>query len=152
MRAITSAIFGFIFGAGLVISGMTDPNRVLGFLDVAGNWDPTLAFVMVGAIAVTLPAFALARRVRNAALGGPISIPDRKRPITLSLVIGAAIFGVGWGLSGICPGPAIVILTTATVKVSVFFAALVLGLWIASVVPARAQRRERGDALQNLIR
>jgi len=151
MRAITAAFFGLVFGAGLVISGMTDPNRVLGFLDLTGNWDPTLAFVMAGAIAVALPAFAIARRVKNAALGGPISIPDRKKAITLSLVAGAAIFGVGWGLSGICPGPAIVILTTASLKAYAFFGALVAGLLIAAVIPSRAPKRE-SDPLQSLIR
>ena len=103
MNAITSALFGLIFGAGLVISGMTDPNRILAFLDVAGNWDPTLALVMAGAIAVALPAYAFARRTKTAVLGEAIHLPDRSRPITPGLVAGAAIFGVGWGLSGLCP-------------------------------------------------
>ena len=136
MNAVTAAIFGLIFGAGLVISGMTDPNRILAFLDVAGEWDPSLALVMVGAIAVASPAYALARRLKTTALGEAIDMPDRRRPITLRLLAGAAIFGVGWGLSGLCPGPAIVLLGTAQLKAILFFAAVVIGIWAAALIPA----------------
>jgi len=136
MNAVTAAVFGLIFGAGLVISGMTDPNRILAFLDVAGEWDPSLALVMVGAIAVALPGYALARRLKTTALGEAIDLPDRGRPITLRLLAGAAIFGVGWGLSGLCPGPAIVLLSTAQLKVILFFAAVVMGIWAAALIPA----------------
>jgi len=136
MNAVTAAIFGLIFGAGLVISGMTDPNRILAFLDVAGEWDPSLALVMVGAIAVALPGYALARRPKTTALGEAIDLPDRRRPITLRLLAGAAIFGVGWGLSGLCPGPAIVLLSTAQLKAILFFAAVAIGIWTAALIPA----------------
>jgi len=136
MNAITAGLFGLIFGIGLVISGMTDPNRILAFLDVAGDWDPSLAFVMAAAIAVALPAYALARRAKTRVLGGPIDLPDRRRPITPSLVAGAAIFGVGWGLSGLCPGPAIVLLSTAQWKAFLFFAAVVAGIWAAAFLSA----------------
>ena len=136
MNAVTAAIFGLIFGAGLVISGMTDPNRILAFLDVAGEWDPSLALVMVGAIAIALPAYALARRLKTTALGEAIDLPDRRRPITPSLLAGAAIFGVGWGLSGLCPGPAIVLLSTAQLKAVLFFAAVAIGIWAAALIPA----------------
>ena len=111
MHLLTAALAGSVFGLGLVISGMTDPNRVLAFLDFAGDWDPTLAFVMAGAIAIAAPGYALARRKKAAALGDAIALPPRQ-PVTLSLAVGAAIFGVGWGLSGICPGPTIVLLST----------------------------------------
>ena len=137
MNAIIAALFGLIFGVGLVISGMTDPNRILAFLDVAGDWDPSLALVMAGAIAVALPAYAFARRIKSAALGDSIHLPDRSRPITPSLVAGAAIFGVGWGLSGLCPGPAIVLLSAAQLKAFLFFAAVAIGMWAAALLPSR---------------
>ena len=136
MNAVTAAFFGLVFGAGLIISGMTDPNRILAFLDVAGDWDPSLALVMAGAIAVALPAYAFARRTKTTALGEAIDLPDRSRPITPSLVAGAAIFGVGWGLSGLCPGPVIVLLSTAQLKAFSFFAAVVIGIWAAALIPA----------------
>jgi uncharacterized membrane protein YedE/YeeE len=136
MNAVTAALFGLVFGAGLVISGMTDPNRILAFLDVAGDWDPSLALVMAGAIAVALPAYALARRTKTTLLGEAIDLPDRSRPITPSLVAGAAIFGVGWGLSGLCPGPAIVLLSTVQLKALSFLAAVVIGIWAAALIPA----------------
>jgi len=99
---------GLIFGFGLILSGMTDPSRILGFLDVFGHFNPAMALVMGGAIAVTLPTFTYVRlRGRNLA-GMAVSLPDRKT-ITPRLMIGSALFGVGWGLSGVCPGPAILI-------------------------------------------
>ena len=137
MNAVTAALCGLIFGAGLVISGMTDPNRILAFLDVAGDWDPSLALVMAAAIAVALPAYALARRTKTTALGDAIDLPDRSRPITPSLVAGAAIFGVGWGLSGLCPGPAIVLMSTAQLKAFSFLSAVATGIWAAGLIPAR---------------
>jgi len=137
MNAITAALFGLIFGIGLVISGMTDPNRILAFLDVAGDWDPSLALVMAAAIAIALPAYALARRTKTAVLDGAIHLPDRKRPVTASLVAGAAIFGVGWGLSGLCPGPAIVLLSTAQLKAFSFLGAVATGIWAAALIQAK---------------
>jgi hypothetical protein len=130
MQALTAAVFGLIFGAGLVISGMTDPNRILAFLDVAGDWDPSLALVMAGAIAVAAPAFALARRNNKSALGDTIALPPRK-PVTLAIIAGAALFGAGWGLSGLCPGPAIVLLSTAQHKAFAFVGAVLVGIWLA---------------------
>ena len=134
---ITAALFGLIFGTGLVISGMTDPNRILAFLDVTGDWNPSLALVMGGAIAIAAPAFALARRKRTSVFGGTIALPDRK-PITFALVAGAALFGVGWGLSGLCPGPAIVLLSTLQTKAVVFFGGVLGGIALAAVLPSRA--------------
>jgi uncharacterized membrane protein YedE/YeeE len=92
---------------------------------------------MAGAIAVALPAYAFARRIKTAVLRGAIHLPDRGRPITTSLVAGAAIFGVGWGLSGLCPGPAIVLLSTAQLKAFSFFAAVAIGIWAAALIPER---------------
>ena len=145
MKAITAALFGLIFGFGLVISGMTDPNRILAFLDIAGDWDPSLALVMAAAIAVTLPAYALARRRGRTAFGEAIDLPDRKRPITRSLVIGAAIFGVGWGLSGLCPGPSIVLLSTGALKAFLFFGAIVAGLLAVAAIQGATATASQGS-------
>ena len=148
MAAITAGLFGLIFGIGLVISGMTDPNRILAFLDVAGDWDPSLALVMVAAIAVALPAYAFARRTKTTALGNAIDLPDRSRPITPGLLLGAALFGVGWGLSGLCPGPAIVLLSTAQLKAISFFGAGAIGLWAAARISMRKPKRESEPGAQ----
>ncbi|BAI73460.1 hypothetical protein AZL_028220 [Azospirillum sp. B510] len=141
MRSLTAILFGFVFGLGLIIAGMTDPARVLAFLDVAGAWDPTLAFVMTGAIAVAAPAFAIARRKPVAALGDPIALPDR-RHIDGRLVGGAALFGLGWGLAGICPGPALVLLGNDGLSALLFVAALLAGGGIADVL-LRLPHRQR---------
>ena len=99
---------GLLFGFGLILSGMTDPSRILAFLDVFGQWNPSMALVMGGAIAVTLPTFTYVRlRGRNLA-GIAVTLPDRKT-ITPRLLLGSALFGIGWGLSGVCPGPGILI-------------------------------------------
>ena len=130
MKVLTAAVFGALFGLGLIVSGMTDPARVLGFLDVAGAWNPALAFVMGGAVLTALPAFAIARRRRVSLMGEPIGLPDR-RTVNARLLIGAAIFGVGWGLVGICPGPGLVLLGQNPLRAGVFVAAIAVGAWIA---------------------
>ncbi len=104
----TPFLAGLLFGLGLILSGMTDPSRILAFLDVAGQWNPAMALVMGGAIAVTLPTFTWVRlRGRNLA-GAAVALPDRKT-LTPQLAAGSALFGLGWGLSGVCPGPSILI-------------------------------------------
>ncbi|GAA0534577.1 hypothetical protein FHS83_003077 [Rhizomicrobium palustre] len=127
---VTAAAFGIIFGLGLILSHMTDPARVAGFLDIAGAWNPALAFVMGGAVVVAAPAFWLARRRRSALLGTRFELPNRFA-ITWQLVLGAAVFGLGWGLSGICPGPALVLLSSLAPQVLVFVAALIAGIVLA---------------------
>lgn len=134
--AVSAAIFGLIFGFGLIISHMVDPARVAGFLDVAGAWNPALAFVMGGAVVVAAPAFWLARRRKSALLGTDFNLPDRTN-FTWPLVVGAALFGLGWGLSGICPGPSLVLLASLTPQALVFVAALVAGIFLADKVKAR---------------
>jgi uncharacterized membrane protein YedE/YeeE len=129
MTLVGALIAGLLFGTGLLISGMTDPQRVLGFLDVAGRWDPSLAFTMVGAVAVTLPAFWYVRSRSRDLRGAAVELPNRFL-IDRSLVGGSAIFGVGWGLSGICPGPCIVLLTGHSIQSAVFFAGLALGMYV----------------------
>jgi uncharacterized membrane protein YedE/YeeE len=104
---VASFVCGMIFGAGLLISGMTEPEKVLGFLDILGAWDATLAFVMAGAVAVAAIGFAIARRRTAPVLSTKFLWPDR-RDIDAPLVAGAVLFGIGWGLVGICPGPALV--------------------------------------------
>ncbi len=118
---------GLVFGLGLIVSGMADPARVLGFLDVAGLWNPSLAFVMAGAIAVGLVAFAIARR-RGRTLGGaPLQWPSA-RGLDARLIGGALLFGAGWGLAGFCPGPALVGLGMGLRSAAVFVTAMLAGM------------------------
>jgi uncharacterized membrane protein YedE/YeeE len=124
---ITAFVAGLVFGLGLVVSGMANPAKVLGFLDIAGKWDPSLLFVMVGAIAVGLVAFAVAGRRTTTALGLPMQLPTA-RPIDARLVGGSLLFGIGWGLAGFCPGPAIVALGAGYGKAGAFVAAMLVGM------------------------
>ena len=119
---------GLIFGLGLLISGMTEPEKVLGFLDFFGTWDATLACVMAGAVIVAGAGFALARRRSAPLFAAKFSWPARN-DIDAPLVAGSALFGIGWGLSGICPGPALVNLAGLTMPMIVFVAAMVLGMF-----------------------
>ncbi|WGS22304.1 MULTISPECIES: DUF6691 family protein [unclassified Bradyrhizobium] len=127
MQILASFICGLIFGAGLLISGMTYPQKVLGFLDIFGAWDATLAFVMAGAVAVTAAGFAIARHRAAPALSARFLWPDRS-DIDAPLVTGAVLFGIGWGLVGICPGPALVNLAGLTLPIVVFVVAMILGM------------------------
>jgi len=122
---------GLLFSVGLLLSGMTNPETVLGFLDVAGHWNPTLGFVMVGAIVVAAPAFAWMRHKGRTLGGQPVTLPDR-RLITPQLVIGSAIFGIGWGLAGLCPGPAIVLVGRGLPYAIVFTGSMAIGMIIES--------------------
>ena len=125
---IASLFIGALFGAGLAVSGMINPARVIGFLDLAGRWDPTLAFVMIGALAVTIPGFALVhRRGLAPVLGGTFRIPSA-RDIDGRLILGAAVFGIGWGLSGLCPGPAIAALGSGLWPVVAFGLSMLAGM------------------------
>lgn len=123
----TEFAVGLIFGIGLILSGMTDPGKVLGFLDLAGLWDPSLAFVMGGAILVGLIAFAVAKQRTRSFLGGALSLP-KSTVIDRRLVMGSLTFGVGWGLAGFCPGPALVSLGTGQPKAVVFALAMLVGM------------------------
>ena len=129
MLILTAMLAGLVFGIGLIISGMANPAKVLGFLDISGSWDPSLAFVMAGAIAVGALAFALARRRSASLLGAPIKLPAG-REIDRRLVTGSALFGVGWGIAGFCPGPALVSLGTGSHKAMLFVAAMLAGMAI----------------------
>jgi len=127
MNRTLEFLVGLLFGWGLLLSGMTDPAKVLGFLDLFGHWDPSLALVMGGAIAVGFFAFALARRRTPTFLGGGMHLPS-SRDIDKRLVVGSLIFGAGWGLAGFCPGPGIVAMAGGEIKAVVFVAAMVVGM------------------------
>jgi uncharacterized membrane protein YedE/YeeE len=127
MRMIASLVCGLVFGAGLLISGMVQPTKVLGFLDIFGAWDPSLAIVMAAALAVSTPGFMLAKG-RSRPLLATKSFWPTKREIDRPLVVGAALFGLGWGLVGLCPGPALENLATLSPGIIVFVAALAGGM------------------------
>lgn len=139
-RLIEFAI-GLLFGLGLILAGMTDPGKVLGFLDLAGDWDPSLALVMGGAIAVGVVAFALARRRSVALLGGAMELPAA-REVDRRLVVGSLVFGVGWGLAGFCPGPALVALGAGHWQALVFTLAMLVGMALHEVQGALFQGSE----------
>jgi len=120
---------GVLFGWGLILSGMSNPQKILGFLDLAGNWDPSLAFVMMGAVLVGLAGFYIVSNRSQAFFGGALHIPTR-RDITKPLLIGSLIFGAGWGIAGFCPGPALVALGAGHPKAFVFVAAMLAGMEI----------------------
>jgi len=129
---------GTLFGAGLAWSGMTNPARVVGFLDVAGSWDPTLLLVMAGALCVAAPLFPIVLRRGRPLLATAFALPTRA-DIDSPLLAGAVVFGVGWGLAGLCPGPAIAGLVGGSPAVAAFVAAMLAGQWLAW----RAERRSR---------
>ena len=137
MYTVASFAAGLVFGLGLLVSGMANPAKVLGFLDLAGAWDPSLALVMAGAVAVGGGAFAYMKRRTPTLLGAPVLIPSPRR-IDRRLVLGSLVFGVGWGLAGICPGPALVLVGTGSVKGLVFLAAMIAGNGVFEFFEKRA--------------
>ena len=138
--AILSSLFaGLLFGLGLIVSGMSNPSKVIGFLDIAGSWDPSLALVMAGAIAIGLIAFRIAGRRKTSLLGMPMQLPTVKQ-IDLRLVLGSALFGIGWGLSGICPGPAFVLAATDLSPGSIFLLAMIAGMGLFELQQRFQQR------------
>lgn len=139
MRNFFALLAGLVFGLGLILSGMTDPAKVLGFLDVAGAWDPSLALVMGGAIAVAAPAFARARRRPRSLLDAPMQWPTRT-VVDRRLVLGSLAFGAGWGLAGFCPGPALVSAASGHREAWLFVAAMVAGMAVFSWIEQRPKR------------
>lgn len=149
MRQITSAFaVGLLFGLGLVVSGMANPAKVLAFLDVTGRWDPSLALVMGGAVAVSAFGYSIAKRRGRPVLAPRLDVPTR-RDLDPRLLAGAAIFGVGWGLAGLCPGPALTLLTVVPAHAVTFLAAMVAGMLLFRLVPAAAPKsplQQQADA------
>ncbi|RYF72469.1 MAG: YeeE/YedE family protein [Comamonadaceae bacterium] len=143
MLALASLLAGLVFGLGLILSGMADPAKVLGFLDLAGAWDPSLAFVMAGAIAVGMLAFMVARRRAVSLLGAEMRLPGA-RHIDRRLVVGGMLFGVGWGIAGFCPGPGVVALGMGEGKALVFVVAMLAGMGIFELIE-NTRRAARGD-------
>ncbi|HZV37181.1 MAG TPA: DUF6691 family protein [Pseudoxanthomonas sp.] len=135
-RVAVGLLAGILFGAGLAVSGMTDPDKVLNFLDVAGRWDPSLALVMGGALLVSLPGFAWARKRRTALLDGEALPPPPPPTLDARLLLGSALFGIGWGIAGYCPGPALANLGHSR-EVLWFVPAMLAG----SLLARRLQRR-----------
>ena len=133
MSFLVNLALGLLFGIGLVVSGMADPAKVLNFLDLFGTWDPSLAFVMAGAIAVGAMAFALARRRSVSLLGLPMKLPNL-RHIDRRLVIGSLLFGAGWGIAGFCPGPALVALGTGEDQAVIFTIAMLGGMVLFEIL------------------
>lgn len=136
---------GLVFGLGLILSGMADPGKVVGFLDLFGAWDPSLMFVMGGAILVGVGAFAVAQRRTRTFLGGAFDLPDASH-VDRRLVVGSLVFGVGWGLAGFCPGPALVSLGAGQAKAVVFVLAMLAGMAVFELAERLA--RGRGAAAQ----
>ena len=141
MRHILPGLLvGLLFGAGLALSGMIDPARVLGFLDVAGAWDPTLALVLGGALLPSALSYALVRRMKRPLMAGEFCIPQN-RAVETRLLAGAALFGAGWGLVGLCPGPAIAGLVLGQWPAWLFVAAMIAGMWLQRLFADRRDHR-----------
>ena len=139
LRTLVALFAGTLFGMGLAVSGMMNPAKVVGFLDVAGEWDPTLAFVMGGALLITIPAFRLILGRPRPVLADGFALPT-KSALDRRLLGGAALFGVGWGLSGFCPGPAVAALVTGLTPVFAFVAAMIAGMTVYTWVFERPDR------------
>jgi uncharacterized membrane protein YedE/YeeE len=136
MQIIMALIAGLVFGLGLILSGMTNPAKVIGFLDLAGDWDPSLAFVMAGAIAVSFLPFQLAGKRSRTLLGGPVRLPATGH-IERRLVFGSLAFGIGWGLAGYCPGPALTSLLSGGVKPVIFVVSMLAGMAVFELLNRR---------------
>lgn len=139
MPILLHLVSGLLFGAGLIVSGMADPAKVLGFLDVSGNWDPSLLLVMVAAVAVTAIGYRLAWRRKRPWLAPSFDLPTN-RQIDTRLLAGAAIFGIGWGLAGICPGPGLVLfgMSPTAPAILAFVLAMLIGLGAAARLRAKS--------------
>lgn len=136
MLKFTAFLAGLIFGFGLLLGGMTNPAKVLAFLDVAGAWDPSLALVMAGAVAVAAAPLNWARTRKQSLLGAPMQLPV-KRTLDARLIGGSLVFGVGWGIAGFCPGPAVTLVSTGRWQVLVFVVAMLVGMYLFARLESR---------------
>lgn len=145
MLIFTSLLAGLVFGLGLIVSGMANPAKVLGFLDLNGAWDPSLALVMAGAIGVSFFAFLFAKKRSRSLLGADMKLPTGRR-IDRRLVIGSTLFGIGWGVAGFCPGPGLVALGMGEVKALIFVAAMLVGMAAFELFEKRPSTEQRAAA------
>ena len=136
-QSLSALIVGIIFGAGLAMAGMLNPAKVQGFLNITGQWDPSLAFVMIGGIAVTAIGFAVIKKRTQPVFADTFSWPQLVK-LDRPLLIGSALFGVGWGLGGLCPGPALAVLSVAFWPAALFTIFMFIGLFIGGRIKARA--------------
>ena len=143
MNVLFALLSGLIFGLGLILAGMANPAKVLGFLDLAGLWDPSLALVMGGGIAIGSVAFALAKRRTQSLLGLPMQLPA-SRQLDRRLLGGSIAFGIGWGLAGICPGPALVLLGSGSYQGMVFVVAMLAGMGAFEILERRSATAKNG--------
>lgn len=141
MQVVMALIAGVVFGIGLIVAGMTDPSKVIGFLDLAGTWNPSLAFVMGGAILVGIVAFRFAGKREKSLLGTAMRLPTASQ-IDRRLVLGGLAFGVGWGLGGYCPGPALASLATGAVEPVILTIAMLVGMGIFELLDRTTQARK----------
>ncbi|MCD4501580.1 DUF6691 family protein [Chromobacterium vaccinii] len=132
MKLVSAFLAGLVFGVGLIVAGMANPAKVLGFLDITRGWDPSLALVMAGAVVVALPAFAVAKRRGRALLGDEMQLPAA-RSVDRRLLLGSLVFGAGWGLAGVCPGPALVLAGSGLPSGLLFLAAMLAGMRLQRV-------------------
>ncbi len=144
MAIFTSFLAGLVFALGLIVSGLANPAKVIGFLNLAGPWDPSLGLVMAGAIAVGMMMFAFAKRRTVSLLGLDMKLPSARR-IDRRLIGGSALFGLGWGVAGFCPGPGLVAVGMGEVKALVFVAAMLVGMGIFELVERRREVVRRGQ-------
>jgi uncharacterized membrane protein YedE/YeeE len=143
MQLVSFFLVGLVFGLGLILSGLTDPGKVLAFLDLAGAWDPSLLFTMGGAVLVTAAGFRLAKKRGRALFGAPIGFPT-STGIDRRLVLGSAVFGVGWGLAGFCPGPALASIGAGALGPLIFVVAMVAGMGLFELFERLRTRTRRG--------
>ncbi|MEO8453703.1 MAG: YeeE/YedE family protein [Sphingomicrobium sp.] len=141
-KLLPPLLSGMLFGAGLTLSGMTDPARVRGFLDVFGRWDPTLLFVIGGAVIVMAIAWRIQSRMKSPLFGQKFSLPDR-RDLDGRLIAGSALFGIGWGIAGLCPGPAVASLALSPLSVLPFLVAMLAGMAVHNLFPGPMLRPQR---------
>ncbi|GFM71400.1 membrane protein [Pseudomonas cichorii] len=139
MRPFIALLAGVLFGIGLLLAGMTNPAKVLGFLDLAGQWDPSLAFVMLGAIAVAFLPFRWAGKRSQSLLGAPMQLPTN-RTLDKRLIGGSLLFGFGWGIAGLCPGPSVALLLTLQWQPLVFVLSMLAGMLIFQALENRSKR------------
>ncbi len=138
MVGLMAWVSGIVFGLGIILSGMVNPAIVLAFLDVTGRWDPSLAWVMAAAVAVGSIAFTIAKKRKKSYLGGSIQIPSVTK-IDVRLILGGIVFGVGWGIAGICPGPALVLVGSGSLEAIIFLTAMLLGMGVFEAIQQKHQ-------------